>query len=150
MWVTGFCANRLLHEEHVLQINWIFGGGVVEMSRVLLGAVSFIGVAAVLGLVVLWAYYFGLWPEPNLVVDDPAIEAWLERDSVMVHRRGLKSDLRDTRMYIQQGQMIDGSCRWTTRLSMPPGQKTGVRVARTLAIDRTTCEKLVLEGTARD
>ena len=120
------------------------------MSRVLLGAVSFIGVAAVLGLVVLWAYYFGLWPEPNLVVDDPAIEAWLERDSVMVHRRGLKSDLRDTRMYIQQGQMIDGSCRWTTRLSMPPGQKTGVRVARTLAIDRTTCEKLVLEGTARD
>jgi hypothetical protein len=51
----------LLYEEHVLQVRCVFGGGVVEMPRVLLVAVSFIGVAAVLGLVVFWAYYFGLW-----------------------------------------------------------------------------------------
>ena len=120
------------------------------MRRAFLVTVSLIVVVAVFGLAALWAYYFGLWPEGNLVVDDPAIDAWLERDGVVIHRRGLESGLRDTRMYIQQGQMIDGSCRWTTSVSMPLGQQTGVRVARTLAVDRTTCEKLVVEGTSSD
>ena len=117
------------------------------MSRKLRFGGIFLGALAVVALVVLWAYYFGVWPSPDLEVDDPEIKAWLAKDGVKVHRRGNESDLVDTRMYIQKGRLFDGSCRWTTRVSMPEGQTSGVRVARTLAVDRTTCEKLVLEGT---
>ena len=117
------------------------------MSRKLRVGGMCLGVLAVVALVVLWAYYFGVWPSPDLKVDDPEIRAWLARGSVTVHRRGNESGLVDTRMYIQKGQLVDGSCRWTTRVSMPEGQTSGVRVARTLAVDRSTCEKLVLEGT---
>ena len=120
------------------------------MSRVLRVAGLFMGVLIVVAVVVLWFYYFGVWPAPSLEVDDPAIKAWLEKDTVMIHRRGIESDLVDTRMYIQEGQSVDGSCRWITRVSMPSGQTAGVRVAKTLAVDRTTCEKLVLEGTESD
>ena len=120
------------------------------MSRVLRVAGLFMGVLIVVAVVVLWFYYFGVWPAPSLEVDDPAIKAWLEKDTVVIHRRGIESDLVDTRMYIQEGQSVDGSCRWITRVSMPSGQTAGVRVARTLAVDCTTCEKLVLEGTESD
>lgn len=117
------------------------------MSRRLRYGGMFLGALAVVALVVLWAYYFGVWPSADLEVDDPEITAWLAKDSVKVHQRGNESNLVDTRTYIQQGQLVGGSCRWTTRLSMPEGRASDVRVDRTLAVDRTTCEKLVLEGT---
>ena len=72
------------------------------MSRVLRVAGLFMGVLIVVAVVVLCFYYFGVWPAPSLEVDDPAIKAWLEKDTVVIHRRGIESDLVDTRMYIQR------------------------------------------------
>ena len=118
------------------------------MPRGLLVVTGALAAVAVVMVFVLYSYYFGFWPEPGLDVDDPVIAEWLERESVVVYRRGRESTLEDAVMYVQQGRMADGSCRWTTRLSMGPGE-TGVRVARALAVDRTTCEKLVVEGVPR-
>ena len=48
-------------------------------------------------------------------------------------------------MYIQKGQRIDGGCRWHTRLSLQGGEP-GPRVARALATNHGTCERLMMEG----
>ena len=42
-------------------------------------------------------------------------------------------------------QRVDGGCRWHTRLSLQGGEP-GPRVARALATNHGTCERLMIEG----
>ena len=70
----------------------------------------------VLGIVAFQSYCFDVWPKPSLTTDDPAISEWLQDENVIIHRRGFKRPLDNSTMYIQQGQRIEGGCRWHTRL----------------------------------
>ena len=83
--------------------------------------------------------------ELSLTVDDPAISEWLQDENVIIHRRGFKRTLDNPTLYIQQGQRIDGVGRWHSRLSLQGGEP-GPRVARVLATNRGTCERLMIEG----
>ena len=115
------------------------------MSRkAAIGIFTVVAVLA-LGFMASWAYYYGVWPKPTLTVDDPAINQWLQDDDVAVHRQGFQRSLANARMYLDQGQRVDGGCRWHTSLSLQGGEP-GPRVARTLASNRLTCERLVVEG----
>ncbi len=99
----------------------------------------------VLGIVALTSYYYDLWPKPSLAVDDPAISEWLQDKDVIIHRRGFKSTLDNSTMYIQQGERDGEDCGWSTRLSVQ-GSNSGARVARNLATNYRTCEVLIMEG----
>ena len=94
------------------------------------------------------AYYFGIWPEPSLTVDDPAISAWLENPDVTIHRQGFKRQPDEPKMYLDQGRRVGKGCTFHTSLSLEGGE-TRKRVARTLATNSTTCERLVIEGFLR-
>ena len=98
-----------------------------------------------MGFVAFQSYYFGVWPKPSLTVDDPSISEWLQDSDVIIHRRGFKRPLDNSTMYIQKGQRIDGGCRWHTRLSLQGGEP-GPPVARALATNHGTCERLMMEG----
>lgn len=90
-------------------------------------------------------YYYGLWPKPPITVDDPTINEWLQDDDVIIHRQVFERNPANPRMYLDQGQRVDVGCRWHTRLTVQGGEP-GPRVARTLASNRRTCERLVVEG----
>lgn len=115
------------------------------MSRARTAIFMALSAAAFLGLALFVAYYVGFWPSPNIEVDDPAIKEWLQGDDVIVHRRGREPGLEKPVTRLEQGGRVDGACRWDNRISMAPGER-GKRVLRVLATNRTTCERLALEG----
>ena len=98
----------------------------------------------VIGIGAVRAYGFGVWPAPELEVDDPVIQEWLSSEDVAIRRGGMDKRLEDTTMYIQEGRRIDGTCRFEVRLYGPAGE---IRVAQALATNHRTCEQLIFEGT---
>ncbi len=101
----------------------------------------------VLVLTVLFvSYYLMLWPfQPRLEVDDPVISEWLQQDGVVIYRTGEK--LADSRMYITDGERIEGGCSWQVSVS---GSDDYVIISRELATNHITCETLVEEGRRLD
>ena len=100
------------------------------------------GLALPVALVLFIAYYLMLWPfQPSLEVDDPVISKWLQQDKVVIYRRGEK--LTDSRLYIVQGERIEGGCRW--RVSSK-GSDDRIMVSREVATNHVTCETLIEEG----
>ena len=89
------------------------------------------------------AYYLMLWPfQPTLEVDDPVISEWLQQDEVVIYRRGEK--LTDSRLYLVQGERIEGGCSWHVSSE---GSDDGIIVNREVATNHVTCETLREEGT---
>ena len=78
-------------------------------------------------------------------VDDPAISEWLQNGDVVIHPRGFNRDPLSPHLYLDPGETVDEGCQWHTRLSLQGGDP-GPRVARTLATNYGTCERLVIEG----
>ena len=100
----------------------------------------------VVGVVSFIAYYFGVWPNPNLEVEGPLIAEWLESEQVIFHRRAFDRPLDNAMMYLQEGQRVNGVCHWSTILSSAP-RESGVKVLKVLATNHSTCERLVSQGT---
>ncbi len=101
------------------------------------------GLALPVALVLFIAYYLMLWPfQPSLEVDDPVISKWLQQDKVVIYRRGEK--LTDSRLYIVQGERIEGGCSWHVRSE---GSDDRIIVSREVATNHVTCETLIEEGT---
>ena len=101
------------------------------------------GLALLIASVLLFAYYFMLWPfQPTLEVDDPVISEWLEQDGIIIYRRG--EELVNSRMYIIKGERIEGGCTWHVS---SVGSDDGIVVSREVATNHTTCESLIEEGT---
>lgn len=99
--------------------------------------------APLIALVLFIAYYLMLWPfQPTLEVDDPVISEWLQQDEVVIYRRGEK--LTDSRLYLVQGERIEGGCSWHVSSQ---GSDDGIIVNRGVATNHVTCETLREEGT---
>ena len=108
------------------------------------GLVSALGLL-IAGIVAFTSYYFGgPWPDPNLGVEDPLIAEWLQSDQVVIHRRLFKTPLDNEVMYLQQGELADGVCHWSSAVVGVHGE---TRVLRVLATNHGTCERLVSQGT---
>ena len=106
--------------------------------------VSFLTISTLaLVLILLFvAHYLMLWPfQSRLEVDDPVISEWLKQDGVVIYRTG--ETLADSRMYITEGERIEGGCSWHFSVS---GSDDYVIVSRELATNHLTCETLVEEG----
>ncbi len=112
--------------------------------RASIGILSLLAVL-LMGCVAFSLYYFGVWPKPSLTVDDPAISEWLQNGDVVIHPRGFNRDPLGPHLYLDPGESVGEGCQWHTHLSLQGGDP-GPRIARTLATNYGTCERLVIEG----
>lgn len=95
------------------------------------------------GLASIAAAVIGVFVASNMHVS--ANEPMLTGEGWIIHDWGDRFPIENGVKSIQKGERIGDACRFTMRLEKAPGEPP--KIARGLAVNPSTCEKLVEKGT---